>query len=228
MIPLLLCSLALAAELRPKVDPTQLASHRSTWALYNGTTYGGMLTLDGAAVETGGATLVVRFVPAGQGKASWLEGVTVDAQGQLTEVVRREGRRIRTLRVEGPQIRDVVTEGQEATPLSERTHAVSGPTLSPWLLPLVIPGLRAGAGDDWQGVLVDAAQLDPAEAKLSALGRQEVGGGRKAQVISLQTGAGQSLRYIYDAETVTAIVDSAAGSQWVAASREQLKAHHPN
>lgn len=224
--PLLLSSLALAGDIRIAVDPALLSAHKSTWAVYAGETYSGMVTLDGTTTDTGGATLVARYLMAGQDKPAWLEGVTVDKSGAVVEVVRREGRRIRTLSLADGQLSDVVREGQDPQPLSERSHAVEGEAMSAWLLPVLLPGVRAGAGDTWRGELIDAQELQPGEALLTATGKQDVGGGRKALVATLQSADGSVLRYVYDTETVTAIVDAAAGVQWVAAPREQVKATH--
>lgn len=226
LTPLLLSSLALAGEIRFNADPALLSAHKSTWAVYAGESYSGMVTLDGTATDSGGAILVVRYLAAGQDKPAWLEGVTVDKSGVVVEVVRREGRRMRTLSVAEGQVSDIVREGQDTEPLSSRSHSIEGQAFSAWLLPVLLPGARAGVGDTWQGDLVDPQELQMDEAVLTASGKQDVGGGRKALVATLQSAGGGTLRYVYDAETVTAIIDSAAGVQWVAAPREQVKATH--
>ncbi len=223
---LLLPTLALAGEIRFKADPVLISTHKSTWAVYAGDSYSGMVTLDGTTTDSGGATLVVRYLAAGQDKPAWLEGVTVDQAGTVVEVVRREGRRMRTLSVDQGLVSDIVREGQDPEPLSSRSHELDGPAFSAWLLPVLLPGARAAAGDTWQGELVDAQELQVNEAVLTASGKQEVGGGRKALVATLQPAAGGALRYVYDAETVTAIIDAEAGVQWVAAPRDQVKATH--
>jgi hypothetical protein len=223
---LLLSTLALAGEIRFKADPALISAHKSTWAVYAGDSYSGMVTMDGTSTDSGGATLVVRYLAAGQDKPAWLEGVTVDKAGTVVEVVRREGRRMRTLTVGEGQVVDIVREGQDPAPLSSRSHAIEGEAFSAWLLPVLLPGARAAAGGRWQGELVDAQALQVDPALLTATGKQEVGGGRKALVATLQPAAGGTLRYVYDAETVTAIIDAEAGVQWVSAPREQVKATH--
>ncbi|MCK6506890.1 hypothetical protein L6R53_26550 [Myxococcota bacterium] len=227
LVPALVSSGALAGDIEIAVDPAALALHRSTWAVYgSGGVYGGLVTLDGSPTKEGGAVLVARYLAPGQAEAGWLEGVTVDTQGLLVSVVRREGRRMRTLSVLPGRVTDVVTEGREATPLSSRDHQAEDSALSPWLLPLVLPTALPRSGDTWKGSLLAGDQVSVPTAVLTAQGKQDVGGGRKALVAQLVPAEGHPRTVVYGEDGVTAMIDSQAGVQWVAGEREALQAAH--
>lgn len=227
LLPAVLSSAAQAGDIGVAVDPAAAALHRSTWAVYgSGGVYGGLVTLDGSPTREGGATLVARYLAPGQAEASWLEGVTVDAQGLLVSVVRREGRRMRTMTVGQGKVTDVVTEGRDAAPISSRDHAAQDSALSPWLLPMVLPAAMPRSGDTWQGSLLAGDQVSVSSAVLTAQGKQEVGGGRKALVAQLVPAEGHPRTIVYSEDGVSAMVDSQAGVQWVAGEREALQAAH--
>lgn len=227
LLPALLTTAALAGDIEVAVDPAAAALHRSTWAVYgSGGAYGGLVTLDGSPTREGGAVLVARYLSPGQAEPTWLEGVTVDAQGLLVSVVRREGRRMRTMTIGQGKVTDVVTEGKDATPLSSREHQARASALSPWLLPLVLPAALPRSGDSWEGSLLAGDQVAVPTAVLTAQGKQEVGGGRKALVAQLVPAEGHPRTVVYSEDGVTAMVDSQAGVQWVAGEREALQAAH--
>lgn len=217
---------AFAGGLDLAVDPGLVSTWQATYAVYGPEGYGGMVLVDGSPTREGGATLVVRYLAPAEEEAAWLEGVTVDAEGALVSVVRREGRRMRTLTVGEGAVQDVVTEGKGGTPLSSRSHAVTGRVTSPWLLPLVLPAAQARGGDTWTGALLDGQQVGLSPSILTAQGRQEVGGGRKALVAQLVPGEGPVRSFIYDDELVSAIVEPQARVQWVAAPRDEVQATH--
>lgn len=227
LLPAALSGLAHAGRIEVAVDPAQVAAHESTWAVYGaGGTYGGLVTLDGSPTKEGGAVLVASYLAPGQTQASWLEGVTVDPQGLLVSVVRREGRRIRTLTVGEGTVSDVVTEGKEATPLSSRSHALGAQAFSPWLTPLVLPAVLPRAGDTWQGSVLAGDQVSVPDAVLTAQGKQDVGGGRKALVAQLVPVEGHPRTYVYSEDGVAAMIDTQGGVQWVAGERQALLSAH--
>ena len=215
-----------AADLSLAAAPDKIAAHHSTWAVYAGGSYAGMAQMDGMADKSGGATLVVRFVPPGTDQAAWVEGVSVDAQGRLSKVVHREGRRLRTTTVEGAVARDEVRDGgPEGTVIDQRELALpEGALTSPWLLPVLVLDIEAAKGDAWTGSVLDGAVLSPEPAVLTWQGRSRVGGDRVADlaVFARAGGAWTLVR----AEGAVAAIQQPGQTQWVQAPRDQVEETH--
>lgn len=221
-----LAGVALAGGIALEVSPEELAAQRLTFAAYSGQTYVGLLQVDGMAEEGGGATLVARFLAPGSQQPTWIEGVTVDEEGELVKVVRREGRRIRSLVVEGDAVREEIREGgADGAVVAERSHALGeGPLSSPWLVPLAIPLERVRKGDTWAGTLVDGAVLSPEAATLTWQGRAELGGKRDGELGVLVRDSATWSMVVADEEL--AAIAPATGMQWVAGPRAELHAAH--
>ncbi len=229
MVLLSLLTAAWAGDLRVDADVDALATRRDTFAVYAGKSYAGMAMLDGMEEDDGGATLVVRYVPAGQDDPAWVEGVTVDADGKLTRVVYREGRKLRTLTVDGGVVHDVIREGGVEGPvLIARDFVAPAASLSsPWLVVTGMDDARGlKKGDAWNGGFIDGAVVTPGRAGVTWQGQVAVGGGRNADVANISTSAG-AWTLVFDADgDVAAIVRKDAGTQWVAADRAQVQQTH--
>jgi len=216
---------ALAGSPGLVADPGALASLHTAYGVYSDGSYAGMVLFDGAAATEGGAVLVVRYVMAGQKDSAWIEGVTVDANGVVNQVVHREGRRMRTLSVQDDgSIHDVVTDGGEkGQVLSDQVLSdVHPPLSSPWLVASLLATTPASAGDEWHGTLLDGAVRGTASASLTWRGRQSVGGGRKADIAALTPVDGPARTFVFTDQGVSAIALAGTTTQWVASSREEL------
>lgn len=223
---LTLTGVALAGGIELEADPARVAQQRLTWAAYQGQTYAGMAMMDGMAEDDGGATLVVRYVMVGSEQPLWVQGITVDGDGELVKVVHREGRRIRSLVVDGDVLVDEIREGTvEGDPLSSREHALpDGPVSNPWLVPVALGQVKAGKGDAWQGTLVDGGGAGVEASTLAWQGKADVGGKRTSDLALLTRESG-AWTLVVGTEGVAAI-QRPGGVQWVLAPREQVEAAH--
>ncbi len=218
-----------AGDLVLAVDPGDLAAEQRTFAVYQGRTYLGMTMVDGQADDDGGATLVVRYLPVGAKHSTWAEAISVDADGDVDKIVRREGRRIRVLTVGDGVVEEELREGgMEGELLNQRSLALGDASpANPWLVPLVLDEQRRlRKGDRWDGPVLDAAQPSIEQGAIVFEGAMDVGGGRVSDVAMLGRES-QDWLVILDADGgVSAIVPRGSGQQWVAADRAQVQQTH--
>lgn len=220
-----------AADLVLVPDPAKVALTRGSFALYVGDRYAGMLLLDGAPLEPGGARLVATFTAVSEPEPpTWQESVDIDLAGTILALRHAEGEGERSFGPDkkGRMVERFVASGLDAAPPTEAVlDAVDGPVSNAHLLMSVLPGLATPLkGDRWVGHLLDGSKSGYVDATVTWQGPLPIGGGRTGQVAALSRAEGAPQAYVVADGALVSLMVQAAGMQWVAAPREQLLQRH--